>query len=214
MRRIPVILLAGLLFATTVAAQAPIPVVERITARRTLNIRVTLFSNGMVVLTGRDTESDTQVFMRQTLLDHGDLMVYISMLEEDATALDIDEPVSSDVATSESEVTLVLHVGPDAPRLLRFSPVATMTMPLARIMGVLDDLHQQVLAASPSEETLRDWVPRRGDRVQLLTGEYAQVREIWEEGLVVLECEGTYLRVMVLPGRADEVILRVVETAR
>jgi hypothetical protein len=199
------------LVATLATAQAPQPVAERITVRRSLSIRVTLFSNRVVVLSARD--NDEKVFMRQMTIPEGDYLVYLSALEKDATELE-EEPVISDVSTSEGEVTLVLHVGPDAPRLVRFSPLASTTLPLSRIMGVLDDLHQQVLAASPSTDAMRDWKPRRGDRVQLLTGEYAIVREVWEEGLIVLEDEITYIRSMVLPDQRANVILRVVDTVR
>jgi hypothetical protein len=193
------------------AAQVPVPVAERLTTRRGLSVRVTLFSNRVVVLSARQDEE--KIYLRQTTLEEGDYLVYLGALERDAGELG-EEPVSSDVATSEAEVTLVLHVGPDPPRLVRFSPMAALELPLSRIMVVMDDLHQQVLESSPAEESVRNWNPRKGDRVQLLTGAYAVVREVWEEGLVVLQEEATYVRHMVLPDQREEVVLRVVETAR
>ncbi len=199
------------LAAATAAAQAPVPVAERFTTRRGLTARLTLFSNQVLVLSAR--QGGEQVFLRRMTLEEGEYLVYVDALERDATELG-EEPVASDVATSEAEVTIILHTGPEAPRLLRFSPLASLDLPLSRIMGLFDDLHQQVLASSGAEESVRIWEPRKGDRVQLLTGTYAVVREVWVEGLVVLEEEATYVRHMVLPEHREDVVLRVVETVR
>jgi hypothetical protein len=108
-------------------------------------------------------------------------------------------------------VELILHIGPDAPKTLRFSPMASLSLPLSKIMGAINDLEQQVRESSPSAFELKSWKPSRGDRVQVMNGTYARVVEVWEEGLIVLEYEETFIREMVPPDRYDDVILHVVD---
>ncbi len=199
------------LLACVVQAQAPVPVAERVVTHRDKTTRVTLFSNRTVVVTIR--EDNEQGFVRRTTLGTDSFMVYLNALQTDAEALG-EAPVSSQVDTSHSEVILTLHVGPDAPRLLRFSPMAVVSLPLARIMGALDDLETQVLEASPSAEELRTWAPRKGDRVQLFNSSFAVVVEVGEDGTLVLEHEETFIREIVPTGSRDQVILHVVERDR
>ena len=89
--------------------------------------------------------------------------------------------------------------------------MATVSLQLSRIMGVFDDLQQQVFDASPSAEEVRTWEPREDDRVQLFNGTYARVAEVWDDGILVLEHEDTYIREVVAPGYRDQVILHIVD---
>ncbi len=198
-----------MLVAGTAFAQAPVPVAERVVTERNLATRVTLFSNGAVVVSmRRDGKRD---FLRRITLSDDQYMVYLVVIQENAEEFG-KEPISSDVSTSTAAVQLTLHVGPDAPRLLRFSPMAVVSLPLSRIQGALDDLQRIVLEASPSSEEIRNWTPKSGDRVQLMTGAFARVVEVWPEGVVVLEHEGTYIREMVPPGALALVILHIVDS--
>jgi hypothetical protein len=195
------------LFAAAAAAQAPTPVAERITTRFDTATRVTLFSNQIVVVTIR--ENGEQGFMRRITLSEEQYMVYRGAIETNADELG-QKPVFSVVGSSQAQVELVLHVGEDAPRRLQYSPMATVSLPLSRIIAALDDLESQVLTASPSAEELANWQPQQGDRVQLLNESYARVVEVTEDGVLVLEHEETYLREVVPPGNWDRVILHVV----
>jgi hypothetical protein len=202
------ITVAFILLAARAPAQVPVPIVERITTQGDVSTRVSLFSDRTVVVTIR--EGSVQGFMRLLEIPQDSYIVYLTALQTNAGELD-EEPISSSVGTSNSMVELTIHIGPDAPRTFRFSPMAALSLPLSKIMGAVNDLEQQVRESSPSAFELKTWQPKRGDRVQLMNGSYARVVEVWEEGLVVLEHEETFIREMVPPDRYDEVILHVVD---
>jgi len=194
--------------SATASGQAPVPIVERTVIQGEVATRVSLFSNRVLVVTVR--RGDEHDFMRRITLPENQYMVYLGSFITAAEELD-DQPVSSQVDTSEAEVVLSLYVGPDAPRLIRFSPMSIVKLPLARIQGALDDLQLQVLEASPSAEAMGIWEPAKGDRVELMNGITATVVEVWEEGLLILEHDLTFIRESVAPDVRDQVILRVLE---
>ena len=194
--------------AATASGQAPVPVVERTVTQGDVKTRVSLFSNRVLVVSVRRGGEDD--FMRRMTLSEGQYMVYLASFLTSAEELD-QQPISSEVDTSMAEVVISLHVGPDAPRLIRFSPMSIVKLPLARIQGALDDLQLQVLEASPSAEAMRTWEPAKGDRVELLNGATATVVEVRDEGLLIIEHDLTYIRESVSPEMRDQVILRVVE---
>jgi hypothetical protein len=197
------------LVAGTAFAQAPVPVAERVASEQNLTTRVTLFSNGVIVVSMR--RDGRQDFLRHITLPDDQYMVYLVAFQTNAEELG-KEPISSDVSTSTAVVQLTLHVGPEAPRLLRFSPMAVVSLPLSRIQGALDDLERIVLEASPSSEEIRNWTPKSGDRVQLMTGGFARVVEVLPEGVVVLEHEDTFIREMVPTDALDRVILHIMDS--
>jgi hypothetical protein len=196
---------------TRAIAQAPLPVAERISRHGDSSTRVSLFSNHVVVVT--ITTDGEQGFMRRMTLPDDQYLIYLKILEDAAAELG-ERPVTSAVETVRDRVDLTLNVGADGPRLLSFSPMATVNLPLARIMGALNDLEQLARTASPSADELRTWRPQRGDRVELMQGGFARVVEVLEEGVLVLEHETTYVRLVVPQDARDEVILHVVERAR
>ena len=203
------LLAAVLLMASaTASGQAPVPIVERTVIQGEVATRVSLFSSRVLVVTVR--RGDEQDFMRRITLPENQYMVYLGSFITAAEELD-KQPVSSQVDTSEAEVVLSLYVGPDAPRLIRFSPMSIVKLPLARIQGALDDLQLQVLEASPSAEAMRIWEPAKGDRVELMNGITATVVEVWNDGLLILEHDLTYIRESVARDVRDQVILRVLE---
>jgi hypothetical protein len=203
-----VVLVILSLVAATASGQAPVPVVERTTTHREVATRVSLFSNRVVVVTVR--RNDKQDFIRRITLPDDQYMVYLGSFQAAAKELG-RQPVSSQVDTSDAGVVLSLHVGPNAPRTIRFSPMSVVRLPLAKIQGALDDLQLQVFEASPSAEAMRVWKPRKGDRVELLNGTTATVVEVWKDGLLILEHDLTYVRESIPEGMRDQVILRVVE---
>jgi hypothetical protein len=197
--------------SASAVAQAPLPVAERIVTHGETTTRLSLFTNQMVVVA--ISESGTQGFLRRLSLPDDQYIIYLSILQ-DAVAELGERPVSSDVSTSHDAVELTLHIGPDAPRVLRFSPMAIVNLPLSKIIGALNDLEEQVRAASPSAAALSTWEPRRRDRVELMTGGFARVVEVLDEGVLILEHESTYLREVVPVGARDRVVLRVVDRER
>jgi len=199
---------AALLVALAAPAQAPVPVAERIVSHGRTTTRTSLFSNRMVVVS--ISEDGVQGVLRSLTLPEDQYFIYLKILEEAARELG-EEPVSSDVGTSQDRVELRLHIGLAAPRTLEFPPMAVVNLPLSQITGALNDLETVTLASSLSAEALRGWQPRRGDRVELLAGGFARVAEVLEEGIVVLEYEVTYIRQIVPAGGLDQVVLRVVE---
>jgi hypothetical protein len=144
-------------------SQAPVAVAERTITRGEVATRVSLFSNHVVVVTVR--RGDEQDFFRRLTLPEDQYMVYLASFQTAANELG-EKPISSEVSTSNAEVVVSLHVGPDSPRVIRFSPMSGVDLPLARIMGALDDLELQVFEASPSAEAMRVWEPKEGDRVE------------------------------------------------
>ena len=197
-----------LLLVAPLRAQTPVPVVERVFTEGEVATRLTLFSNRVVVVT--ISENGVQGFFRRHTLPNEQYMIYLSILQTAAEELG-EKPVTSAVSTSRSELVLTLHLGPEAPREIRFSPMATVSLPLARITGAVNDLEGLVREASPSAENLRTWEPRRGDRVELMNGTFARVDEVLDQGLIILEYENTHIRQYIAADGRDEVILRVVD---
>jgi hypothetical protein len=192
----------------TVSGQAPVAVVERTATRRDVSTRISVFSNRVVVVAVRNSGVLDPV--RRMTLPEDQYLVYLATFQSNAEELG-ERPIVSRVDTADAEVVLTLHVGPEAPRTIRFSPMSGMKLPLARIMGALDDLQLQVSEASPSAEAMAAWEPEKGDRVELLNGTLATVVEVWEGGLVVLVHDQTYIRESVPTEARDQTILRVVE---
>ena len=200
---ITVLLLVALLSAT---AQAPIPVVERITDHRGRITRVTLFSNHVVIVSIR---SDTEDFIHMATLNFDEHMVYLQALEECANEIG-HEPISSDVESRDSFTRLILHVGPNAPRILEYSPLASLNLPAARIASMVDDIENRAMATLPGEFEIKRWDPALGDRVELRQGGEAYVTAIGEDGTIVLsQVDGPVSYTVAKENRVDYV-LRVI----
>lgn len=199
------------LIAATAAAQAPIPVVERVFTEGEVATRVSLFSNRVVVVS--ITENGHQGFLQRATLPVDQYLIYLGILQKATEELG-KQPVTSSISTPGSEVVVTLHLGPKSPRVIRFSPLATVSLELALITGAINDLESLVRSESPSSEELRGWVPQRGDRVELIAGGFALVSEVLDDGVVVLEYEDTYIREFVGPDDRDRVILRVVKPGK
>jgi len=205
---------AGLLFAAslllvlpTAQAQAPTPVVERITTQFGRTTRVTLFSNHVVVVAVR---SESEDFVHQATLDYDEHMVYVQAMEAAAREIG-NEPVTSDVESRDSTTELILHVGPDAPRILNYSPLASLRLPAGRIASMMDDLQTRALSALPGEFEIKQWQPVVGDRVELRQGGEAFVTAVDDDGTIVLmQRESSVSSTVAMENRA-EVILKIGE---
>lgn len=191
--------------AMTARAQAPVPVAERATTQFDRTTRVSLFSNHVVVVTIR---SDAEQFVHRATLEYEEYMVYLQAIESFAAGIG-DAPVSSDVESRESSTELVLHVGPDAPRIFRYSPLASLDLSVGKIAALMDDLQARALAAMPGEHELREWQPRVGDCVDLRHGGEACVTEVGEDGTIVLSQDQSGLSITVGVDQRAEVILEL-----
>lgn len=200
---------AAMLVVAAAFAQAPVPVAERIVHHGDSTTRVSLFTNGMVVVSMDD---GSERLLRTHSLPEDQYFIYLGILEGAAAEVG-DSPVLSEVDTTRDRAQITLHVGPAAPRTFVFSPMAVLSLPLSRIVGALNDIEALTLSTSQSAETLRDWQPQRGDRVELLAGGTARVVEVLKEGVVILQHETTYIREVVPPAALDQVVLRVLEPA-
>jgi hypothetical protein len=201
---ITTLLLVAVLSAT---AQAPVPVVERINDHRGRITRVTLFSNHVVIVSIR---SDTEDFIHQATLNFDEHMVYLQALEKCAHEIG-HEPITSDVESRDSSTRLILHIGPDAPRILVYSPLASLNLPAARIASIMDDIENRAMASLPGEFEIKQWEPALGERVELRQGGEAYVTEIGDDGTIVLsQIDGPVSYTVAKDNRVD-VVLRVVE---
>ena len=197
------LLLIAVLSAT---AQAPIPVVERITDHRGRVTRVTLFSNHVVIVSIR---SDTDDYIHMATLNFDEHMVYLQALEECANEIG-SEPITSDVESRDSSTRLILHIGPNAPRILEYSPLASLDLPAARIASIVDDIENRAMATLPGEFEIKRWEPALGDRVELRQGGEAYVTAIDEDGtIVVSQVNGPVSYTVAMENRVD-IVLRVI----
>ncbi len=199
-------LLVALLSAT---AQAPMPVVERITDHRGRITRVTLFSNHVVIVSIR---SDDDNFIHQATLNFDEYMVYLQAFEKCAREIG-NEPVTSDVESRDSSTKVVLHVGPDPPRIIEYSPLASLDLPTGKIASMIDDIQNRALAALPGEFEINQWRPAIGDRVELRQGGQASVTAIDDDGTILLsQVDGPVSYTVAKDSRVN-VVLRVIEPA-
>jgi hypothetical protein len=197
-------LLVAVLSAT---AQTPVPVVERVTDHRGRITRVTLFSNFVVIVSIR---SDTEDFIHMATLNFDEYMVYLQALEECANEIG-HEPVNSDVESRDSFTRLILHIGPNAPRILEYSPLSSLNLPAARIASIVDDIENRAMDVLPGEFEIKRWEPALGERVELRQGGEAFVTAIDEDGSIVLsQIDGPVSYTVTRDNRVN-VVLRVIE---
>jgi len=193
--------------ALIVGAQAPTPVVERSTTHFGRLTRVSLFSNQVVVVA---IHSETEDFTHHAHLNADEYMVYLQTLEEAAGTIG-NHPVTSDVESRDSISTMALHVGPEAPRLFRYSPLASLNLSLSRISAVVDDLQTRALDSLPGEYEINQWQPEVGDCVELRRGGEACVSRVDEDGTIELMRDDVIMTFTVTPDGRSSVILNLIE---
>jgi hypothetical protein len=197
----------ALIAAIHAAAQAPVPVVERITTRLDRTIRVALFSNHVAVVTIRSPSED---FFHRATLDYDEYMVYLQTIEGLAETIG-DHPVSSDVSSGDDSTVLIIHVGGPEPRRIEYSPLASLNLSAARIAAIADDIETRVLETLPGEHEIRHWQPEVGDCVELRLGGEACVAEVGDDGTVVLVERSTSVEITVFPETRVQVIADLID---
>ena len=209
-RRHGLLALALVLAALGLEAQAPTPVAERITTHFGRTTRVSLFSNHVVVVS---IQSESEDYVHQATLNFDEYMVYLQAIQR--AVLDIgDEPIGSDVESRETVSTLVVHVGPDSPKVFRYSPLASLDLAVGKIASVMDDLQTRALNALPGEAELLRWQPAIGDCVELRQGGTACVVSVGEDETIVLRREDIAMTYSVIRENRAQVILKLLEQSR
>lgn len=202
------LLVVSLLLALPQAnGQAPTPVVERITTHFGRTTHVSLFSNHVVVVA---VHSETEDFVHQATLSFDEYMVYLQTIVGAADKIG-NEPVTSDVEARDSATKLIINVGPDAPRVLKYSPLASLKLEAARIDSVVDDLENRALSVLPGEYEIKHWEPEIGDCVKLRQGGEACVTAIGDDdgSIVLLQAESSVSYTVPMESRS-EVILAII----
>lgn len=190
-------------------AQAPIPVVERVTTHFGRTTRVSLFSNHVVVVA---VHSESEDYVHHVTLSFDEYMFYLRALESAASEIG-NEPVTSAVEARGSATKLTLHVGPDAPRIISYSPLASLKLPAARVDSMVDDLKNRALSALPGEYEIEHWEPALGDCVKLRQGGEACVTAVNDDGSIVLMQDESSVSYTVAVENRAEVILAVIEAS-
>lgn len=207
MIRMGLLLISSLLIgAIETAAQAPTPVVERITDHLGRVTRVTLFSNHVVIVSVR---SDTESFIHEATLNFDEYMVYLQEMEKCAYEIG-HEPVTSEVESRDSFTKLILHVGPGAPRILEYSPLASLNLSAAKITSMIDDIENRALTTLPGEFEIKHWDPAVGDRVELRQGGEAYVTAVGDDGSILLSQVDSPLSYTVGKDNRVDFVLRVI----
>ena len=168
---------------------------------------MTLFSNHVVVV---KIHSESENYVHQATLEFDEYMVYLQAFERCANEID-NEPVVSDVESRDSTTVLTLHVGPDAPRTLKYSPLASLKLPARMIASMMDDIQTRTLSTLPDEFEIKKWKPGVGDRVELRRGGEAVVKRVADDGTIVLTLDDSPLSYTIAEDNRAEVILKVIE---
>ncbi|MCD4750897.1 MAG: hypothetical protein K8R59_16100 [Thermoanaerobaculales bacterium] len=191
--------------APAAVEEIPNAVVERHRFLLDRSTRVSLFDNRMAVATVR--EGDQQVYFRQLTLPEEEYEIYLrAILEVAETA---GQGARVPIKSNDKDAVIYLNAPGYPPRTIFYSPLAVPKIHTARLLGVLDDIELRVRESSPSQEALRHWLPKKGDRVELLTGVGATVFEIHENGVVILAYTDTGILEVVPVEERPNVILRV-----
>lgn len=209
MRESFVIAALVLLTAIGAAAQAPVPVAERVSTHLGRTTRVSLFSNHVIVVSIR---SDSEDFVHRTTLNLDEYMVYLQTLNRAIGEVG-DTPVGSDVESRDSVTVLTVYLGPDAPRVFRYSPLSSLNLAVGKIASAMDDLETRALEALPGEYEIEQWQPHVGDCVELRQGGEACVTAVSEDGSIVLMRDDIVMTYTVAKENRAEVILKITEPA-
>jgi hypothetical protein len=208
------LVIAALVIPPTVAVaqtEAPIPVVERFLTIRDREVRTSLFSNGIVVVSGR--REGERSFFRQVQLTADEFTGYFSALERDAIELSKADNLPA-YNGSGGKGVVILHVGPRTPLEFSYSSMTVYDLVTTRLLGTLDDLEQFVIWREPTGAGIKGWEPEIGDIVRLRSGGQAKVVDVQRDGTIIIEHESTYINEVVSEGQRVGVIFEVVDKER
>ena len=201
----------GLLLTATPAlageSQAPSPVAERTLEVRGQSTRVTLFDNRLAVVSMHAGDGDPVV--RTLRLSEAEYGTWVGILERSMAAE--EDEIESSVQALDAVCRVRVYVGPDAPYSFEMPPAAAVDRYLRQVLDVLDAIEKQVLEAPAWYEKVTGWEPAVGDRVRLARGNLATVVELVDDGIIIVEHDGTWVREVIPPEARVAVIVDVLD---
>jgi len=190
---------------------APTPVLERDLTIRDREVRTSLFSNGVLVVSAR--RAGERVVFQQLTLPADQFAGYLLAIQRDASELaEADELPTASGSGGRGVVTV--HIAPGGPIQFTYSSMSVYGLAATRLIAILDDLEQQALTALTTGAGVAGWQPRVGDVVRLRGGPLAEVVEVRDDGAVLLEHRDTYINELVPPGEIRNVVVEIVEASQ
>jgi hypothetical protein len=190
---------------------APTPVLERDLTIRDREVRTSLFSNGVLVVSAR--RAGERVVFQQLTLPADQFAGYLLAIQRDASELaEADELPTASGSGGRGVVTV--HIAPGGPIQFTYSSMSVYGLAATRLIAILDDLEQQALTALTTGAGVAGWQPRVGDVVRLRGGPLAEVVEVRDDGAVLFEHHDTYINELVPPGEIRNVVVEIVEASQ
>ncbi len=175
-------MIAALLFLVAGAASPePTYVVERVVTVGGAVTRISLFRNGMAVLS-RTSAGEAQPVVRQPLTPV-EVRVLTQVVEECYPELER----FAGLGGAPGDATIELRLAPRdrAPLSVRLPLNGVPSVGAARLGKALDGLEARLTRTNVSREDLSDWQPAVGDRAQLEDGRIVEVLDVVVTGNTV-----------------------------
>ncbi|NWG00435.1 MAG: hypothetical protein HXY19_05785 [Thermoanaerobaculaceae bacterium] len=176
-------MISCLIAALLAVAPAPSYLVERIVSREGGVHRVSVFGDGVLVVA--DTPAGGAATVRRRTLNQVELSVIRSVVAECYEALEDGKYRFEEVRGERVEVRLA-PPGHEAMRAV--VPLASVRpLPLARLEQALDELEKTLAEGPPVRGDFSTWIPRVGERLELVDGQVVTVTEVLavDEGVLV-----------------------------
>jgi hypothetical protein len=186
---------------------APTPVLERVLTTRDREVRTSLFSNAVLVVSVR--RGGERVLFRQLTLPPDQFSGYLVAIQRDASELAVAEELPT-ASGSGGRGVVTIHVAPGGPIQFSYSSLTVYSLAATRLNATIDDLEQQVLNSLLTGPGVTGWQPRVGDVVRLRGGTLAEVVEVRDNGAVLLEHRDTYINELVPAGEIRNVVVELV----
>jgi len=190
---------------------APTPVLERVLTTRDREVRTTLFSNRVLVVSAR--RGGERILFRQLTLPPDQFSAYLAAIQRDASELAVADELPT-AGSSRGRGVVTIHVATGGPIRFSYSSMSVYSLAATRLIAILDDLEQQALTALTTGAGVASWDPRVGDVVRLRGGPLAEVVEVRDDGAVLLEHRDTYINELVPPGEIRNRVVEIVETSQ
>jgi hypothetical protein len=188
---------------------APTPVLERVLTTRDREVRTTLFSNSVLVVSAR--RGGERVLFQQLTLPPDQFSGYLAAIQRDASELAVADELPT-AGGSRGRGVVTIHIAPGGPLQFSYSSMTVYGLAATRLIAILDDLEQQVLDSLPEGPGVAGWQPRVGDVVRLRGGPLAEVVEVREDGAVLLEHRETYINELVPAHEIRNVVVELVKS--
>lgn len=186
---------------------APTPVLERVLTTRDREVRTTLFSNSVLVVSAR--RGGERILLRQLTLPPDQFSAYLAAIQRDASELAVADELPT-AGSSRGRGVVTINVATGGPIQFSYSSLSVYSLAATRLIAILDDLEQQVLNSLPAGPGVDEWQPRVGDVVRLRGGPLAEVVEVREDGAVLLEHRETYINELVPAHEIRNVVVELV----